>query len=58
MIIRVTGIRASLDDDLSDLRSFCCKKLKIDSSQINSVKLFRKSVGKRRKAAQEAEKCL
>ena len=49
MIIRVTGIRASLDDDLSDLRSFCCKKLKIDSSQINSVKLFRKSVDARKK---------
>ena len=50
MIIRVTGIRAALSDDLSDLRVFCCRKLKIESRQIRSVKLFKKSVDARKKS--------
>ena len=49
MIIRVTGIKASLDENLNDLREFCSRKLKIDSKQIKSASLFKKSVDARKK---------
>ena len=49
MIIRVTGIKAPLDENLKDLRTFCSRKLKIDSKQIKSAVLFKKSVDARKK---------
>ena len=49
-MIRVGGIRASLDTDFSDLASLCEKKLKISRDRLISVKLAKKSVDARKKS--------
>ncbi len=49
-MIRVGGIKVSLDTDLSDLRTICEKKLKISRDRIISVSLGKKSVDARKKS--------
>ena len=49
-MIRVGGIRVSLDTDLNDLAGLCEKKLKISRDRIISVKLAKKSVDARKKS--------
>ncbi|MBQ9899289.1 MAG: hypothetical protein IJM44_07550 [Ruminococcus sp.] len=49
-MIRVSGVRAELSQDFSDLRGLCEKRLKIAGNDIKSVRLARKSVDARRKS--------
>lgn len=49
-MIRVGGIRVSLDTDLGDLARICEKKLKISRNSLISVKLAKKSVDARKKS--------
>lgn len=49
-MIRVGGIRVSLDTDFSRLEDICAKKLKIDRSRLISVSLAKKSVDARKKS--------
>ncbi|WP_295087622.1 FAD-dependent protein [Ruminococcus sp.] len=49
-MIRVSGIRAALDTDFSDLVALCEKKLRISRDKLISVKLAKKSVDARKKS--------
>lgn len=49
-MIRVGGIKAALDADLTDLKALCEKKLKISRDRLISVKLGKKSVDARKKS--------
>ena len=49
-MIRVGGIRVSLDTDLSDLEAICEKKLKIKRERLRSVRLAKKSIDARKKS--------
>lgn len=49
-MIRVGGIRVSLDTDLGDLARICEKKLKINRNSLVSVRLAKKSVDARKKS--------
>ena len=49
-MIRVGGIRVSLDTDFSDLEALCEKKLRIKRDRLISVKLAKKSVDARKKS--------
>ncbi|MCR5600901.1 MAG: hypothetical protein K6G33_09215 [Ruminococcus sp.] len=49
-MIRVGGIKVSLDTDLADLTGLCEKKLKISRDRIKSVKLGKRSVDARKKS--------
>jgi hypothetical protein len=41
-MIRIGSIKAALDEDLSDLKALCARKLRIDAGHIKSVKLSKK----------------
>jgi len=49
-MIRIGSIKAALDEDLSDLKALCARKLRIDAGHIKSVKLSKKSVDARKKS--------
>lgn len=49
-MIRVGGIRVSLDTDFSRLEDICAKKLRIERSRLISVSLAKKSVDARKKS--------
>ena len=49
-MIRVGGIRVSLDTDFGDLEKICEKKLKISRDKLISVRLAKKSVDARKKS--------
>ncbi len=48
-MIRVGGIRVSLDTDFSDLVTLCVKKIRISRERIKTVRLAKKSVDARKK---------
>lgn len=49
-MIRVSGVRAELGQDFSDLRQLCLKRLKIAENDLISVRLAKKSADARRKS--------
>ena len=49
MMVRVSNIRVPLEQDFTDLRGICEKKLRLRPSSVKSVRLSRKSVDARKK---------